>query len=68
MIVGGIILMICGLVSLISGISANNNPMAQLQSAFSGGGGDPGTIWIVLGIIALIGGGILTSYGLKNKK
>ena len=68
MIVGGVILGIFGIISLIGGIAANNNAMFQIASAISGGSGSPGTIWIVVGIIALIAGGTMISYGMKQKK
>ena len=55
----GIILIVAGAVSVLYGIMQNNSLEAQLTSLFSSGKTNPGTIWIVIGIIAVVVGIVL---------
>ena len=55
MLICGVIGAIVGIVLLIVGISQNNSIEAQLSNIFSGGGGNPGTVWIIIGIAAIAG-------------
>ena len=59
MFVFGIILAVLGAGSLIFGIVQNNSLEAQFSSFFSSGAVNPGTIWIVIGIIAALVGIVL---------
>ncbi len=60
--------MVAGVVSLIVGASMNNSLEAQLSSLFGGGGVNPGTPWIIIGIIAAIVGLVLLVIGIMKKK
>ena len=50
---------ILGLILLIVGISQNNSLEAQLASLFGSGKVNPGTPWIVIGIILILGAAVL---------
>ena len=67
MLIIGVILAIAGTGSLIYGITQNNNVSSQLYSILSNGSSNPGTIFIVIGIIAIVIGLILIIMGMKNK-
>jgi len=62
----GIILAIAGAGSLIYGIVLNNDINAQMNSVIMAGKTNPGTIWIVIGIIAIIVGIIVYLMQKKN--
>lgn len=70
-IIIGLILFFGGCYSLYYGITQNNSLEAQLSSLFSGAT-NPGTIFVVLGAIALVIGIALFIWGVasnsKNKK
>lgn len=55
-LVFGLILFLAGVVALVYGISMNNSLEHQLDSFFSSGSTDPGTVWIVLGAICGVAG------------
>ena len=63
-----IILIVAGVISAIYGNSLNNSIEAQLKSVFSNGSANPGNIWLILGVIAIIIGIILLVVALKKKK
>jgi uncharacterized membrane protein YidH (DUF202 family) len=67
MLIIGIILVVGGLVSTIFGISANNSWQAQLSSLLSSGKTNPGTIWIIIGVVVIIIGIVLIALGAKKK-
>ena len=67
MIVGGGIIAVLGLISIIYGIQQNNNIVAQISSLVFSGRTNPGTIWIVLGSIAIVVG-LLILYREWKKK
>ncbi|NLO48674.1 MAG: DUF3185 family protein [Clostridiales bacterium] len=67
MLIIGIILAVAGLISTIYGFTANNSWEAQLSSILSSGTANPGTIFIIIGIVALIAGIILIVLGAKKK-
>ena len=56
MLVLGVTLIICGIVSSCAGIVANNDPISVGLSYLSGRGSNPGLIWIIAGITALAAG------------
>ena len=62
----GIILSILGCLSSIYGINLNNSFEAQLTSLFSNGSKNPGTTWIVIGVIIAIIGIVLILKKTKN--
>lgn len=66
MFILGIILAIAGAGSLIYGILQNNSVEAQLSSLFSSGSVDPGTLWIIVGVIAAVIGIVLLVAGKKK--
>ena len=68
MVIIGIILMVAGAISAIYGIAQNNSLEAQLGSFLSSGSVNPGTPWIVIGVIALLVGLVLLIMGLRKKK
>lgn len=67
MIIAGAILLSLGLGSLIYGVHLNNSVEAQLNALFSSGNVDPGTGWIVAGIIALVVGIAFLVVGIIKK-
>ena len=67
MILFGVILIVSGIVSIIYGVNQNNSLAAQLSSVFSRGSTDPGTIYIVLGVIGIIAGLIMVYIDYNNK-
>lgn len=67
MVICGAILLAAGLGLIIYGFSLNNSAEAQLNALFSSGSVDPGTVWIVVGIVALAAGIILLILGLTKK-
>ena len=68
MIAFGIILAILGTVGLVCGTSMNNNMSMQMESLFSNGTTNPGSMFVVLGAIALILGIILFIAGIAKRK
>ena len=67
MVICGAILLAAGLGVIIYGFSLNNSAEAQLNALFSSGSTDPGTVWIIVGIVAFAGGIILLILGLTRK-
>lgn len=63
----GIILIVGGAISAIYGFISNNSLVAQFSSLLSSGSVNPGTIWIVIGVVAIILGIILAVVGSKKK-
>lgn len=68
MVIIGIILMVAGAISAIYGVTQNSSLEAQLGSFLSSGSVNPGTPWIVIGVIALLVGLVLLIMGLRKKK
>lgn len=68
MLVVSVILIVLGIGSTIYGFYLNNSVEAQLNALFSSGNVDPGTAWIVVGVIALVIGIILLIVGLNKNK
>lgn len=68
MVIIGIILMVAGAFSAIYGVTQNSSLEAQLGSLLSSGSVNPGTPWIVIGVIALLVGLVLLIMGLRKKK
>lgn len=66
MIIAGAILLALGIGSTIYGFHLNNSMEAQLNALFSSGNVDPGTVWIVAGIIALVVGIVLLAFGITK--
>ena len=67
MILVGGILTVLGIVSIIYGVNQNNSWSAQLLSVLSSRSTNPGTIWIVLGVIAIVVGLIIIYFDWKKK-
>ena len=67
MIAGGAVLIVLGIGALGYGLYLNNSVEAQLNAFFSSGTVDPGTPWIIGGVIGLIIGVILLIIGLTKK-
>lgn len=69
MIPGGIVMIVFGVGNLIAGILLNSSDLLRLASFFAFGMGSPGTLFIVLGALLLIGGIVLLACGIdRNKK
>ena len=68
MVITSIILIVLGIGSTIYGFYLNNSVEAQLNALFSSGNVDPGTAWIVVGVIALVIGIILLIVKLNRNK
>lgn len=67
-IIAGIFLIGGGLTSTIVGIMQNNNLRAQINSLIFNGAANPGTVWLVLGIAALVVGMVLVVVGLMRRR
>jgi hypothetical protein len=63
----GAIIAIAGVGSLIYGITQNNDLEAQMSSVLLAGKANPGTVWIIIGIIAIIIGIAIVYNAQKNK-
>ena len=55
----GVVFIVGGLISFITGIILNNNPISVGMDYLVGGNGRPGTTWNVAGIIAVVLGIVL---------
>ncbi|MGI6151088.1 MAG: DUF3185 family protein [Christensenellales bacterium] len=66
MFIFGIILAVLGAGSLIFGFVQNNSLEAQFTSFISSGTVNPGTTWIIIGVIAVILGIVLMGIGKKK--
>jgi hypothetical protein len=64
----GIILIIAGAGSAIYGFISNNSWESQLSSLLSSGSVNPGTMWIIIGVVAIIIGIIIAIVGASKKK
>ena len=64
----GLISAVLGIIFSIVGFSKNASPAAQLQSMVSGGGLNPGTMWIVIGLVLLALGVVLIVIDVLQKK
>jgi len=62
----GIILTVSGIGSIIYGVNQNNSLEAQFNSVFGSGSTDPGTIFIILGVIGVMAGLIIMYVGYKK--
>lgn len=60
--------MIAGIILAIIGFNKNNDPMAVAKSALSGGSTTPGTIWIIIGVAAIIAGAVILFLDFKKNK
>lgn len=67
MIIIGVILILAGLSSTVYGYMQNNNIDTQMMSIFSSGNANPGTMWIILGVVVIVIGVLLVYGGLKKK-
>ncbi len=68
MLIGGAVLAVAGLISLIFGFIRNSDKMAVAADMLKGGSGGPGTVFIVIGLIAIVAGAVLAYLAFKNKK
>ena len=67
LVIGGI-LAAAGIAGVIYGNNLNHSLASQFQSLLSSGSTNPGTIWIVLGVVAIVlGVGLVVYYFLKNR-
>ena len=60
--------MIAGIVLAIIGFNKNSDPMAVAENVMSGGGTSPGTIWIIIGVVAILAGAVLLFLEIKKNK
>ena len=67
MLIIGAILLIAGTAGLIYGITQNNSVTAQWSALLSSGSANPGTIYIIIGVIVAIIGLVLLVLGLLNR-
>ena len=58
---------VLGLILLIVGISQNNSLKAQLASLLGSGKVNPGTPWIVIGILLIVAGAVFFVADRKKK-
>ena len=62
----GSILFLLGVVSTIFGITKNNDAEAQLEYLFEKGKTNPGTIFIIIGVLLILAGAALIIYHLYS--
>jgi len=60
--------MIAGIVLAIIGFNKNSDPMAIAENVLKGGSANPGTIWIILGVVAILAGVVLLVLDIKKAK
>lgn len=65
---GGIILIVVGAIFALLGLVANDTPILKLLSFLVGGGDNPGTAFIILGLIMVVAGIVLVVLANKKKK
>ena len=53
MIFLGVIFVVSGIASIIYGVNQNNSLSSQLSSLFKSGSTNPGTIYIILGVVII---------------
>lgn len=68
MIIVGVLLILAGGASAVYGVTQNNSWEAQLSSLFSSGSSDPGTMWIIIGGIAVVVGLVLLIAGITKTR
>jgi uncharacterized membrane protein len=68
LIVLGVILTLVGIISIIHGVNLNNSILTQIQNIFGSKPANPGTTYIILGILGVIAGSIMIFYGYKRKQ
>lgn len=64
----GVILLVLGAVSVGYGYMQNNSLEAQLTSLFSSGTANPGTIFIIIGVVVAIIGGLVCIRAIKRNR
>lgn len=67
MIVFGIIFLVLGAAGCVYGITQNNSLEAQLESILGNGRTNPGTVFIVIGVVIAVIGIILLFKGITKK-
>jgi DNA-directed RNA polymerase subunit RPC12/RpoP len=68
MTIFGVIFVLSGIGSIIYGVNLNNNLASQLKSLWNSGSTNPGTTYIIIGVIAIIVGLIMIYAGLEKDK
>lgn len=64
----GWILFIAGGISVVYGVTLNNSMEAQMEAIFTRGETDPGTVWIVIGVLAALIGLLMVLIGSNHRK
>jgi uncharacterized membrane protein YidH (DUF202 family) len=67
-IIAGIFLIAGGLTGTIVGMTQNNDLRAQISSLVSSGTANPGTVWLVIGLVAVVVGIALLAAGLMRRR
>lgn len=67
MLICGALLLAAGLASIIYGYILNNDYGAQVSAIFTSGSANPGTIWIIIGIVWFAVGAVLLAVILSKK-
>lgn len=60
--------MLVGIVLAIVGINKNSDPMAVAKNLMNGGNGKPGTLFIIIGVVAIVAGAVLLFLDIKKNK
>ena len=60
--------MLVGIVLAFIGFNKNSDPMACAKDLMNGGTGKPGTIFIIIGVVAIVAGGVLLFLDYKKNK
>jgi len=63
----GITLAVIGAVLLVVGYRASGTPVDQLSDAFTGSYTDRTMLYLVAGVAAVVGGGLLAAFGTRSK-
>ncbi len=60
--------MLVGIVLAIVGVNKNSDPMAVAKNLMNGGNGKPGTLFIIIGVVAIVAGAVLLFLDIKKNK
>jgi drug/metabolite transporter (DMT)-like permease len=63
----GITLAVIGAVLLVVGYRASGTPVDQLSDTFTGSYTDRTMLYLIAGVAAVVGGGLLAAFGARSK-
>ncbi|MBY0511256.1 MAG: DUF3185 family protein [Rhodospirillaceae bacterium] len=63
----GITIAVIGAILLVVGYRASGTPVDQLSDAFTGSYTDRTMLYLIAGVAAVVGGGLLAAFGARSK-